>query len=332
MDAQRFSGFSMKAIVEVLKYHSGEEMSARDIVEFLYRKNPKHFDKLREGRKKKYVHINDFVMQLAAELHGKIRSSNMVSTYKYGSRRYYKIIEEDFNPLQVDSKYSSTKKKERLYEDKEEYLYPIICKYLRESHKVFSMRIDEKKSSRRNTVIRNSNLFPDIVGMEENSPLENDLDNIIMAISRMASGKKIGIWSVEVKVEVNRKSVRRNLSQTLSNSSWANRAYLAAARFSKEQDGMPDEHIYRELSEYADEHGIGIIKINKDDHLKSEILIEAKERKINWNGVRKLAGSSRDFMRFIRIYRRYYESNTGDKDWKDMIRFLSDSDIFDEDS
>lgn len=332
MDTQKFSGFNERTIVNVLEHHSGEEMSARDIVEFLYRQNPKHFDKLRKRRKKKYVHINDFIMQLAAELHGKIRSNNRVSTYKFGFRRYYKIIEESFVLSQVKSKYNSAQKKEREHESREEYLYPIICKYLRKSHKVFSMRIDERRSPRGNTGIRNFHLFPDIVGMEESSSLEKDLNDDIMAISRMASGKKVGIWSVEVKVEVNRKSVRRDLNQTLSNSSWASRAYLAATRFSAEQDGMPDEHIERELSEYADEHGIGVIKICEDNHLESRILKVAKERKINWNGVSKLAGISDDFRRFIGIYRRYYESNTGDKEWKDMIRFLSDSDISDEDS
>ena len=332
MDAQKFSGFDESAIADVLEYHSGEEMSARDIVEFLYEQNPEHFDKLRKKRRKTYAHMNDFIMQLAAELHGKIGSSSKVIARKYGSRVYYKIIEENFAPLQVDQKYNQTQKTERVREDKEEYLYPIICKYLRESHKVFSMRIDERRSPKGNTGVQNLHLFPDIVGMEENSSLEENLNDDIKAISRMALGKKIGIWSVEVKVEVNHKSVRRDLSQTLNNSSWANRAYLAAARFSAEQDGMPDEHIERELSEYANDHGIGVIKIDKDDYLESKVLIKAKERKINWNGVNKLARNSNDFMKFIRIYRRYYESNTGDKDWKDMIRFLSDSDVSDEDS
>ena len=322
MDGQELSVFDKEAIVEVLERHSEHMMSARDIVEFLYSQNPEAYNKLREERTKKYLHINDFIMQLAAELHSRIAEDNRVSRYEDGSRVYYRF-REDYDPK---------KKKRRQYNDKEKHLYPVVREYLRESHKVFSMRIDERRLLKVNGGVRDSKRFPDIVGMEEDSSFEKKWNDDVMAISNMTSGKKIGIWSVEVKVEVTRKSVREDLSQTLSNSSWANRAYLAAAKFETDNDDRIDDHVKSELDEYADEHGIGIIEIDKDDPRKSKIIIEARERKINWNSVNKLAKRSSDFMRFIKIYRRYYECNTGDEEWKNMIRFLLDFDVPEEES
>lgn len=308
MNALTFSGFDEKTIVEVLKVHSGSMMSARDIVEFLYEKDPEFFNKIWEERTKNYVHIGDFIMQLSAEVHRKVANSSKVSRHENGNRVYYKIRENR----------------------KESPLYPAVIRYLRESHRVFAMRIDEKKLLKGNGGVRDSKRFPDIVGMEEDSSFGKKWDNDIMAMSNMTSGKKIGIWSVEVKYEVSRRTVRENLSQTLGNSSWANRAYLAAAKFSTASDGMPDEHTARELHACADEHGIGAIKIDQDDFRNSKIIIEAKEREVNWNTANRLMERSKDFIRFIRIYRRYYESNTGDEEWNSMIKLLSDSGFLEE--
>ena len=308
--------------MEVLKRHPEDMMSARDIVEYLYGQNPEFYNKLMGKRTKKHVHINDFIMQLTAELHGRIAGDKRVSRYKDGYRVYYRIRDN----------YNLKEKNKRKYNEQEKHLYPVVREYLRESHKVFSMRIDERRLSKGNGGVRDSKRFPDIVGMEEDSSLGKKWKDDIMAISNMTSGKKIGIWSVEVKVEVTRKSVREDLSQTLGNSSWANRAYLAAAKFETAKDGTLDDHVKSELNEYADEHGIGIIKIDKDDPHKSETIIEAREREVNWNSVNRLAEKNGDFLRFIKIYRRYYECNTGDEEWKNMIRFLLDFGVPEEES
>lgn len=308
MNAQKLSKFDEKAIVEVLKLHPGEMMSARDIVELLYKRDPEFFNRNWGERKKNYTHIGDFIMQLSAEVHSKVTNSSKVSRHENGNRVYYKIRDNR----------------------KENPLYPVVIKYLRESHRVFAVRIDEKKLLKGNRGVRDSKLYPDIVGMEEDSSFGKKWNNDVIAMSNRTSGKKIGIWSVEVKYEVSRRTVRENLSQTLGNSSWANRAYLAAAKFSTASDGMPDEHTARELHACADEHGIGKIKIDQDDFRNSKIIIEAKEHEVNWNTANRLMERSIDFIRFIRIYRRYYESNTGDEEWNSMIKLLSDSGFLEE--
>ena len=328
MGSKSFSGFNKKTIIELLKQHPGSMMSARDIVEFLYKENPDYFDNMKKGRHKKFIHINDFLLQLTAELHSKMGDTY---AYKVGYRKYYSYVDgRSISPL-GQSKSNKTSKEKRKYSQDENALYPIVCKYLWGSHRVFSMRIDERKSPRTKNGVKDSNLYPDIVGMEEDLSISKKWNDDVVAMSNMTLGKSIGIWSVEVKNKVDRKSVRECLSQTHSNSSWANRAYLAAAKFSNTTDGMPDEHVDTELHEYAELHGIGVIKIDKDDYRMSEVLIEARESDINWKGANKLAKKSEDFAKFLKNCRRYHELSKEDMEWQDLIIFLSDFLISNED-
>ena len=328
MAGKKFSKFDKETIINVLKHHSGYMMSARDIVEFLYKENPEVFEDIRERRKKKFTHTNDFLMQLTAELHSKMGD---VHAHKVGSRKYYSIVEGRSISSPSQSKNNQTSRRKKTNDQKEHKLYPIVCEYLWNSHRVFSMRVDEKRASGGRGSVQNSHLFPDIVGMEEDPSLTRNWNGDVIAMSNMTLGKNVGIWSVEVKVEVDSKNVRKCLNQTVSNSIWANRAYLAAAKFSTAKDGMPDEDVQNELNEFAKEHGIGVIKIDDSDYRKSAVIIEAKELDINWNGANKLAEKNKDFMKFLKICRRYHESNTGDREWQDMIIFLSNFLISDED-
>lgn len=321
MARKEFSGFNKTTIVEVLKHHSGYMMSARDIVEFLYKENPNFFENKRKSSAKEFAHTNDFLMQLTAEVHSKMGNNY---AYKVGSRKYFNFIEGRSASSLNRSKSMQTSKKKRAYNQREHKLYPMVCEYLWKSHRVFSMRVDEKRTFPGKSSVQNSKLFPDIVGMEQDPSLTRNWSDDVIAMSNRTVGKNVAIWSVEVKYEVDRKSVRECLNQTVSNSIWANRAYLAAAKFSDRRDGMPDDDVAAELNEYAKEHGIGAIRIDKNDYRNSKVIIEAKELDINWNGVNKLAENSKDFMKFLKICRRYQESNTGDMEWQDMIIFLSD--------
>ena len=316
--------FDERTIIEVLKYHSGDKMSARDIVEFLYKIDPEYFKKNESRRKKTYASMSKFLSQLAAELHSKVKVKEDSDVYDFneGSSRYY--MHYDFGDRLLENKSEDNlMPKKRLYNQKEHLLYPKFCEYLRETQEVFPMRINEKRSSGKRYKGKNSRRFPDIVGIEKDTLFKNEWNDDIKAILNMECGKKIGIWSVEVKVEVTPSTVRDDLMQTVINSSWASSAYLAAASFSKSQDGMPDNKVNSELTELANEHGIGVIKICENKPLESKVIIKAVKKDINWRLANTLANENDDFMRFIKIYRRYIESNTGDDEWDNMIKFLS---------
>ena len=92
-----------------------------------------------------------------------------------------------------------------------------------------------------------------------------------------------------VKTKIYKGNVRKLFFQAVANSSWANFAYLVAAE-------AIDNETYKEIEMLANLHGVGFIKLEKNDIPESKILIQAKERKeIDWKAFARLAESNQDF-------------------------------------
>ena len=106
-------------------------------------------------------------------------------------------------------------------------LYPKVSEYLWSDLRVYSMRIDEKRSSNKQGAKGNKWLYPDIVGMED---LTKDWHDEIKGVVKEYADRKTKLWSLEVKTTLNRSNVRESYFQAVSNSSWANYGYLAAEK------------------------------------------------------------------------------------------------------
>lgn len=105
--------------------------------------------------------------------------------------------------------------------------------------------------------------------------------------------RAIDLFSFEIKRELNFSNLRESFFQCVSNSSWANEAYLVAARISKNED------FTEELGRLSTSFGIGVIELNIEDPHSSEILIPAKYKKnLDFEAINKLAMNS-DFREFI---------------------------------
>jgi len=103
---------------------------------------------------------------------------------------------------------------------------------------------------------------------------------------------------------VNRSNIREVFFQTVSNSSWANFSYLVASEIS-------GTDTIRELRLLSGLHGVGVIRLDKDNPAESDIVIPAKERAdIDWNNASRLAEENADFLDYIRLIRHFYQ--TGD--------------------
>lgn len=99
-------------------------------------------------------------------------------------------------------------------------------------------------------------------------------------------------WSFEVKVGLTISNVREAFFQTVSNSSWATYAYLAASSI--------DRRAMEELEILSASHGVGIILLNEPQPLESEILLPARERgNLDWNSIDRLVSENPDFSKFI---------------------------------
>ncbi|UNF52823.1 HrgA protein [Bartonella krasnovii] len=67
-------------------------------------------------------------------------------------------------------------------------------------------------------------------------------------------------------------------------------------------------------------HGIGFIRLDKENASESEIIIPAKERRdIDWDIANRLVEENKDFLHYIKLIRQFYQ--TGEmrpSDWDHM--------------
>jgi len=132
---------------------------------------------------------------------------------------------------------------------------------------------------------------PDIVGCY--FPF-TDWVNEVVDLSNAIGNNSIKLFSFELKRELNFSNLRESYFQAVSNSSWANEGYLAAA------DINEDDEFLDELKRLSSAFGIGIIRLNIEDPDACEILLPAKTKDtIDWNTVNKMADMNTDFKKFL---------------------------------
>jgi hypothetical protein len=144
------------------------------------------------------------------------------------------------------------------------------------------------------------------VGVE---PLDQKWRDEVRVCVEESGSRRARLWSLEVKTLINRSNVRECFFQAVSNSSWANFGYLVADEI--------EEKAEAELQMLTSAHGIGLIRLSKDDLSESEIVFPAKERQVvDWESANRLAEANPDFRGFLKLVRQFYQ--TGDikpADW-----------------
>jgi hypothetical protein len=98
-------------------------------------------------------------------------------------------------------------------------LYPLLGTFLRTESGLNVQRIDEKRSSNKRGPQGNKWLYPDIVALED---LTNGWTKEVRDCVSEVGARKFRLWSLEVKLLLNRSNVREAYFQAVSNSSWAN--------------------------------------------------------------------------------------------------------------
>lgn len=190
----------------------------------------------------------------------------------------------------------------------EHELYPLLAKFLFNlPRKIYSKRIDEKRSSNSNGHNGNKWLHPDLVGMED---LTSEWFYEMKDWTSKIGTRKAKLWSFEVKLEIKKSSVRPYYFQAVSNSTWANIGYLVAAKISP--DALPELRLLNEL------HGIGVIELDVDDPIgSSQIPIPARERSdVDWGMCNRIAAENRDFKDYIQLVAQLYNNHsTNESQW-----------------
>jgi len=133
-------------------------------------------------------------------------------------------------------------------------------------------------------------VHPDMVGCKY--PFVEWKDEVY-DLSSTIGNTSISIASFELKKRLTFSNLRESFFQAVSNSSWANESYLVAAEISDDID------FKKELSRLSTSFGIGVIHLNIQDSISSEIIFPSKFKDyLDWETINKLTMNS-DFKEFL---------------------------------
>ena len=138
-------------------------------------------------------------------------------------------------------------------------------------------------------------VHPDIVGCY--FPFGDWKDEVV-EVSSLMGNPAVKLFSFELKRELNFSNLREAFFQAVSNSSWANEGYLAAAEVSNDDD------FNNELERLSTSFGIGVIRIDIDEPDSTEIIFPAKSKDfVDWDTINKLTFNAdfRDLLKRIKI-------------------------------
>ena len=191
----------------------------------------------------------------------------------------------DLNDNSIPEDMSPTKKKKIDYLEKD--LHKILAYYAYYHMHCYTKTIKHHVSNKKEF---GEWVHPDMVGccfsMDDWKKEVYDFSNVIGV-------RPIVLYSFELKRELNFGNLRESFFQCVSNSSWANEAYLVAAKVSENED------FFSELSRLSTSFGIGVIELDIEDPHSSDIIIPAKHKKnLDLETLNKLAMNG-DFKEFI---------------------------------
>ncbi|WP_454675519.1 COG2958 family protein [Achromobacter pestifer] len=291
------------AVVKFLQERAGQKFTARQIAEWVFATFPVECQEKKESSQFLNTDV-ELVQQLVAEISSqrpRLQQKHSALKITEGRpRKYYYSEKSDSDEvaaaenvpsiLVTDS--SAPKLDERA-------LYPLLSTYLWEEFRVYSKRIDEKRSSNKRGPNGNRWLYPDVVGMED---LGAEWHQEVRDCVDQYSDKRTKLWSFEAKLLINRSNARESFFQAVSNSSWANFGYLVAAE-------IEGHDTLKELRMLFAAHGIGLIKLDVENPADSQVLVPARERdEIDWDMVNRLATENRDFLEYVKLIKQFYQT------------------------
>lgn len=296
-----------KVVAECLQSRQEQRLKAREIAEWVFEH---HRDACLQklARSSSLATEAQLVQQLVAEIGAQrpqiTKSYPQIKTTEGRPRLYYwthrsdeqeVAVAEKVVPIELDTVADAD------FPVAEHQLYPKLGEFLRTDSGLVAQRIDEKRSSNRRGPQGNRWLFPDLVAVED---LTAHWTREVRECVSEARARKIRIWSFEVKLLLNRSNVREAYFQAVSNSSWANFAYLVAGE-------VEGQETLKELRMLSALHGVGVIRLDADNPTESEVLIPARERPdVDWDNCDRLAAENSDFRSVIRRIWEFHRTGT----------------------
>lgn len=227
---------------------------------------------------------------LAALIYVDVRDNPSTNFFPLGARPIRVILKsqkESLNGITLDATKIPEVKTLKI-EFLEKDLHPLMVYYGSLYLKAYLKTISHSKSDKKSY---GEWVHPDIVGCY--FPYK-DWGGEVVEVSTMMGNTAVKLFSFELKRELSIANIRESFFQAVSNSSWANEGYLAAAIIDTDTDFM------YELKRLSTSFGIGVIKLDISDPDSSEILLQAKSKDfIDWDTVNKISSINSDFRDFL---------------------------------
>ena len=204
----------VNTVVEFLKQNQDHKFTAREIASWIFETYP---NECRKKQKRSTAIINPLdndtalLQQISAEI-GSQRPRLQkrypeIKTTESRPRKYYFSEATDIAEIEyAESAKTSPIEKKNSAKIKESNLYPLLSNFLLSELDIYSMRIDEKRSSNSQGAGGNKWLYPDVVGIED---LSFDWHSEIKSCVQQYADRKTKLWSFEVKILINRSNLRK---------------------------------------------------------------------------------------------------------------------------
>ena len=249
--------------------------------------------------------LNQLVAEIGANRPQWQKAHAHLRTTEGRPRRYYWTLKSETEEVEA-AEFATTLKavsdgSKGEEQTAERDLYPFLIQFLKSEFQGEGFRIEESRGSNRRGAGGNKWLYPDVVGVEA---LTRGFNKEVVEALKGSGDQRARLWSFEVKKLLNRSNVRESYFQAVSNSSWANFGYLVASRIEGAETIQEIQMLYAV-------HGIGLIEIDANSPTESIVRIPARERAaVEWTMCSRLADENRDFEKFMKRVRHFYQ--TGD--------------------
>jgi hypothetical protein len=204
---------------------------------------------------------------------------------------------------------SNTKiQKEKKFDYLEKDLHPFLTWFAKwKMDGCLTKTIIHNKSSRQKYA---EWVHPDMVGCTFTN---FNWEKSVTELNKALGSPTVKIISYEIKRRLDFDNLREFFFQAVSNSSWANEAYLVTSEFEE------DEDFYIELSRLSNSFGIGVIYLDLQEPELSEIRYPARTRElIDWEMVNKLTMNP-DFKGFLERIEKDLKINETTLSWYDHV-------------
>ncbi len=220
------------------------------------------------------------------------KNDNRVKRIKNNNGSYLYYFSNYENELNFKNEKSSLLNNKKI-KYKERDLHPLFVTYLK-SINILSKTIYHEESK------KNSNqkwIHPDIVGVEFIKLKSKISSKFLKTIDK---NKFFNLYSFELKREIKTDyELKEAYFQAVSNSSWANYAYLVAFEL--------NDNLLDELQRLNQSFGIGFILL-KSNPYESKILFNAKYRELDFKTIDRLCDENKGFRGFIELIDKYLDA------------------------